>query len=209
MILSFTQSGPSMNKQTVSKYTLKKGDNSLVTCNHVCDTDPHQWWTVEQMENRRIFVLHQAKSTDRGLYTAKVELINPKDNNLYDLTKTYHVTCKHTKFFYAFCSYFHIAAAPECGPYPGIENGTVLTLESTVFINGAQANYSCSDGCNLQGSRYLRCLILDIYLQRTTQWVNETGQEDTPSCFCPTTGRLQINYHTLYIQIVHLCCYFY
>ena len=104
-------------------------------------------------------------------------------------------------FFYAFCGYFHIAAAPECGPYPGIENGTVSTLESTVFINGAQANYSCSEGCELQGSRSLRCLILDINLQQTTQWVNETGQEDIPSCFCPTAGGLQINYHTLYNQI--------
>ena len=99
----------------------------------------------------------------------------------------------------------YIGAAPECGPNPGIENGTVLTLESTVFINGAQANYSCNDGCELQGSRSLQCLILIAGLSTTKQWVNETGQEDTPSCFCPTTGRLQINYHTLYIKIVHLC----
>ena len=82
----------------MSKYTLKKDDNSLVTCNPVCDTNPHQWWTVEAVENGRVFVLHEAKSTDRGNYRAEVEVIHPNGNNLGDdPIKTYHVTCK-TRF---------------------------------------------------------------------------------------------------------------
>ena len=98
LILSFTQSGPSMKKQTVSKYTLKKDGNSLVTCNPVCDTNPHQWWTLEAAENGLVFVLHQAKSTDRGSYAAEVEVIDPNGDTLgEDLRKTFHVTCKHTK----------------------------------------------------------------------------------------------------------------
>ena len=100
-ILSFTQSGPSMNKQTVSKYTLKKDghDNPLVTCNSVCHTNPQQWWTVKAVETGRVFVLHQAKSTDLEEYIAEVEVINPKDGFFdHNVKKIYQATCKHTKF---------------------------------------------------------------------------------------------------------------
>ena len=96
--LSFSQSGPSMNKQTVSKYTLKRNSEALVTCESVCsfhDPDPHHWWTVEEvMETGHVFALHQAKSSDRGSYTAEVEVKHPNGNTISVLTKMFHVTCK-------------------------------------------------------------------------------------------------------------------
>ena len=97
LTLSFTQSGPSMNKQTVSKYTLKNGTGkSLVTCNPVCDTNRHQWWTLKAVETGgRVFVLHQANSTDRGSYTAEVEVTHPNEDSINEITKSFHVTCEH------------------------------------------------------------------------------------------------------------------
>ena len=92
--LSFTHAGPTVNNQPVSQYRLKTNSNTVVSCADHCtidDTDPHHWWTVE---NGPVFVLHQAKSTDRGLYTAEVEVRNPKDDSLNAIEKSFHVTCK-------------------------------------------------------------------------------------------------------------------
>ena len=98
LTLSFSQSGPSMNNQTISKYTLKR-NGEPVTCESICsfhDPDPHHWWTVEEgVETGHVFVLHQAKSSDRGSYTAEVEVKHPNGNTISVLTKTFHVTCKY------------------------------------------------------------------------------------------------------------------
>ena len=99
LTLSFSQSGPSMNNQTISKYTLKRNGEPLVTCESICsfhDADPHHWWTVEEaVETGHMFVLHQAKSSDRGSYTAEVEVKHPNGNTISVLTKTVYVTCKY------------------------------------------------------------------------------------------------------------------
>ena len=97
LTLSFSQSGPSMNNQTISKYTLKR-NGDLVTCESICsfrDPDPHHWWTVEEgVETGHVFVLHQAKSSDRDIYTAEVVVKHPNGNTIDKRTKTFHVTCK-------------------------------------------------------------------------------------------------------------------
>ena len=83
-----------------------------------------------------------------------------------------------------------IVTALTCGEhYPTITNGNVSTLEPVeIDINGAQANYSCNDGCHLFGSRSLRCQILatgPLNSQVSSQWVNESGKFYAPSCLCP------------------------
>ncbi|CAI8027913.1 hypothetical protein GBAR_LOCUS15899 [Geodia barretti] len=135
--------------------------------------DPHHWWTVEEgVETGHVFVLHQAKSSDRGSYTAEVEVKHPNGNTISVLTKTFHVT------------------SPKCDkPVPSIENGHVSTLESNESdINGAQANYSCNDGCELEGSKSLRCQIVVTNHLATSQWVNDTEQNEMPSCSCTPPG---------------------
>ena len=97
--LSFTQSGPSRNNQTVSHYCLKRNDKTILNCgpSTLCsfdDTVQDHWWTVESVETGYTFVLHQAKSTDRGSYKAEVEVNHPKDNSIDTIEKTVHVTCK-------------------------------------------------------------------------------------------------------------------
>ena len=93
--LSFSQAGPSMNNQDVSRYCLKSANSDcIVNCGSVCffsDADPHHWWTVEA---GHVFVLHQAKSTDLGLYMAEVDVLHPKDDSSSPLSKTFHVTCE-------------------------------------------------------------------------------------------------------------------
>ena len=60
-----------------------------------------------------------------------------------------------------------------------------MVLESnTSDINGAQANYSCNDGCTLEGSKSLRCKISERNFVSHSEWVNETSDLHTPRCLC-------------------------
>ena len=96
--LSFTQSGPSMNTQSVTQYSLKNGSRTSINCQSGrCSSFEDHWWTVE---DGSVFVLHQAKSNDRGIYTGEVEVRHPKDNSLNTLTKHFHVTCKCLYFIF-------------------------------------------------------------------------------------------------------------
>ena len=94
--------------------------------------------------------------------------------------------------------HYNFVAALECDKlHPSIENGRVSTLESAESdINGAQANYSCNDGCELEGSKSLRCQIVVTGHIATSQWVNDTEQNKMPSCSCPPPGRLYLPQHS-------------
>ena len=94
MTLSFSHQGPSLNNQTVSHYLLQNNSIKTVSCAAHCtvyDSDPHHWWSVE---NGPVFVLHQAKSTDRGEYIGEVEVTHPGYDSISTLSKYFHVTCK-------------------------------------------------------------------------------------------------------------------
>jgi hypothetical protein len=183
--LSFSQHGPSGNQQRISEYKLEKNDRTVeVRCplNTGCSfvgIDDNQWWTVEDSEPAGyVFVLHQAKSTDRGSYTTTVTARHPDNRTSTDIMKTFHAT------------------APTCNVnYPSIEDGTVLILESTeIDVRGAQANYSCNTDCVPDGSMSLRCRVCVLNGHSLSQWVNETGHPHLPHCFCPgnsfTTSRI-------------------
>ena len=93
--VSYTEPGPSMHYQTVTRYQLlDDSDHDLITCGnrcHITDDDDHHWWTIEP---GFIFVLHQAKSTDRGNYKAIVETEDPANNHNIVLEKGFFVTCE-------------------------------------------------------------------------------------------------------------------
>ena len=55
-----------------------------------------QWWTVEREEEYNvIFVLHQARSTNRGLYSAEVEGVDPATQSLRTIEKSIFVSGKY------------------------------------------------------------------------------------------------------------------
>jgi hypothetical protein len=52
-----------------------------------------QWWTVEREEEYNvIFVLHQARSTNRGSYSAEVEGVDPATQSLRTIGKIIFVS---------------------------------------------------------------------------------------------------------------------
>ena len=95
--VSYTERGPSMHYQAVTSYRLQNdSDHNFITCtNDMCyinDDDDHHWWTIH--EPRYIFVLHQAKSTDRGKYKAIVETEDPANNHNIMSERIFFVTCE-------------------------------------------------------------------------------------------------------------------
>ena len=55
-----------------------------------------QWWTVEREEEYNvIFVLHQARSTNRGSYSAEVEGVDPATQSLRTIGKIIFVSGKY------------------------------------------------------------------------------------------------------------------
>ena len=95
--LTYSEPGPSLHYQTVRRHILTFGSRNIVSCmDNICtfdDDDQDHWWTVE---TGLVFVLHQAKHTDRGTYTAVVEAVDPKDDTTSILQKDpfKFVTCE-------------------------------------------------------------------------------------------------------------------
>ena len=81
---------------------------------------------------------------------------------------------------------FVLLAAVDCTkPHPTIYGGIATTSESTDNdIEGAQVNYSCNNGCKLQGSNSLRCTVEVIAGLPQSEWVDDRGDVTTPSCSC-------------------------
>ena len=87
------------------------------------------------------------------------------------------------------CNLSLFLAAVDCTkPHPTIYGGNATTLESTdTDIQGAQVNYSCNNGCELEGSNSLRCSVKVIAGLLQSEWVDDrgdTGVVTTPSCSC-------------------------
>ena len=76
--------------------------------------------------------------------------------------------------------------ALECAePFPNITGGSAMYLESTKSdIVGSQVNYSCNSSCALQGSSSLRCKVVVMNGQPTSEWIDEMGNASIPSCTC-------------------------
>ena len=101
--IEFSQPGPLGNREEVDKFELLDlGGNRVVECQTVdssplidcpyLNTNDHQWWTVagNSIENV-MFILHQAQSTDRGQYTARIEGVDPASNGVDKIEKTISV----------------------------------------------------------------------------------------------------------------------
>lgn len=84
------------------------------------------------------------------------------------------------------CNLSLFLEAGDCTkPHPTIYGGNATTLESTdTDIEGAQVNYSCNNGCELQGSNSLRCTVEVIAGLSQSEWVDDRGVITTPSCSC-------------------------
>ena len=104
--IEFSRAGPLENREEVNKFELLDlGGSRVVECQTVEQTDSstlidcpymnindHQWWTVagNSIENV-LFILHQAQSTDRGPYTARIEGVDPASNSVDKIEKTISV----------------------------------------------------------------------------------------------------------------------
>ena len=73
--------------------------------------------------------------------------------------------------------YWNLSPAPDCDSQPPkVNNATISTHETgSMFIIGSQVNYSCSEGCMLQGNYSLTCQVQ----YHVATW------PDPPTCSCP------------------------
>ena len=190
--LTHIETGPTAHTQNYVRSTVKKGNQAIFSLFKHSNTvqfisHTNRWWTVEgnTLKDKTV-TLHQVLASDRGTYTVITESINPSTGTSADIIiKNIIVTGRCIPYLiYCINLYIqsHISKALECGDPPTISNAVVATGGS-VYIIGSQANYSCHDGCGLQGGDSLTCVLKNS----TAIW---TGQ--TPSCSCSGKNILNV-----------------
>ncbi|CAI8051863.1 hypothetical protein GBAR_LOCUS28383 [Geodia barretti] len=178
--LAFTKSGNSGLIEEISSFVLANmvpvaqcDAKFNIPCTFSGIDSTAQWWTVEREEEYNvIFVLHQARSTNRGLYSAEVEGVDPATQSLRTIEKNIFVS---------------VVACNKSSPKINGVNATYLESTETEIV-GSQVNYSCNSGCTLQGSKSFRCRVEVIGGHGSSEWVNDTGGTALPSCSCYGTA---------------------
>ena len=80
--------------------------------------------------------------------------------------------------------------------------GERVTLEPiNNDIVGAQANYSCSDGCDLHGSSSLRCRSMGSPVN-DYEWVDESTSI-SPSCICSGQCHFVLRWESCFLMMMH------
>jgi hypothetical protein len=101
--LAFTTSGNSGLIEEIKSFILANLSNMVpvaqcnarfnIPCTFSGIDSTAQWWTVEREEEYNvIFVLHQARSTNRGSYSAEVEGVDPATQSLRTIGKIIFVS---------------------------------------------------------------------------------------------------------------------
>ena len=102
--IQFSQAGPRGLREEVNRFELRNTAKRLLVecqinghadCRYMNNND-HQWWTVMGEDIYSItFILHQAQSTDRGPYTARIEGVDPAQRSIDTIDKEYRVIGKY------------------------------------------------------------------------------------------------------------------
>ena len=95
--IQFSQAGPLGFHEEVNRFELHDPARGLIVHCQIdghanCDYNNHQWWTLMGENIHSIsFILHQAQSTDRGQYTARIEGVDPAQRSTDTIDKEYRV----------------------------------------------------------------------------------------------------------------------